>query len=128
MHVFPSQQGDVISIISMNETGMWRGMVGHRIGTFKFINVEMLPADSPQPSPIKRQPRMRGPRRPRPRTVHELLLRLGLSVRPLLMFCSCVRAFCRQRRGRRQILLQIKYPTFDIIHFPVRTLPTAFLW
>lgn len=65
----------------MNETGMWRGMVGKRIGTFKFINVEILPAESPQPSPIKRQPRVRGPRKPRPRTVQELLQRLGLQVR-----------------------------------------------
>jgi len=34
---------DVIDIIAMNASGLWRGRCGDRVGHFKFINVEILP-------------------------------------------------------------------------------------
>ena len=39
------QHGDIIKVISMNPSGLWRGMTeaDGRVGHFKFINVEMIP-------------------------------------------------------------------------------------
>ncbi|XP_071440066.1 uncharacterized protein [Hetaerina americana] len=36
------KKGDIIDILSMNASGLWRGHLNGRIGTFKFINVEPL--------------------------------------------------------------------------------------
>ncbi len=76
------QAGDTILIICKSETGIWRGMVHNKVGTFKFINVELLPDHSPQTTPVRqRQLRsLRERRRVRPRTVQELLQRLSLEV------------------------------------------------
>lgn len=37
------QKGDIIEVISMNASGVWRGRCHGRLGFFKFINVEVLP-------------------------------------------------------------------------------------
>jgi len=37
------QRGDLIDIISMNPSGLWRGHCDSRVGHFKFITVELLP-------------------------------------------------------------------------------------
>ena len=37
------QRGDLIEIISMNPSGLWKGKCAARVGNFKFINVEILP-------------------------------------------------------------------------------------
>ena len=39
------QHGDIFKVISMNPSGLWRGMTetDGRVGHFKFINVEMIP-------------------------------------------------------------------------------------
>ena len=38
------QAGDTIEVLQMNPSGLWRGRCGGRVGQFKFINVELLPA------------------------------------------------------------------------------------
>ena len=53
---------DLIDIIAMNAGGWWRGRCGRRVGYFKFVNVEILPARSRRRSKsrslrkIKRKP------------------------------------------------------------------------
>lgn len=37
------QKGDIIEVISMNASGIWRGRCHGKLGHFKFINVEVLP-------------------------------------------------------------------------------------
>ena len=37
------QKGDIIDVLSMNASGIWKGRCHGRLGHFKFINVEVLP-------------------------------------------------------------------------------------
>lgn len=37
------QKGDIIEVLSMNASGIWKGRCHGRVGHFKFINVEVLP-------------------------------------------------------------------------------------
>ncbi len=104
------QRGDLIEIISMNPSGLWKGKCESRVGNFKFINVEILPekpsgdgeSNSEKKSSgrgdgadIGRARRRNGkgpnkngggdgaPKKPattRPKTVEELLKRIGLEV------------------------------------------------
>lgn len=41
--LFLLQKGDIIEVISMNASGIWRGRCHGRLGHFKFINVEVMP-------------------------------------------------------------------------------------
>ncbi|CAK9799080.1 SAM and SH3 domain-containing protein 1 [Anthophora plagiata] len=36
------KKGDIIDVIQMNKSGLWKGVMHNRIGHFKFINVEIL--------------------------------------------------------------------------------------
>ncbi|XP_046420684.1 uncharacterized protein LOC124302376 isoform X1 [Neodiprion virginianus] len=36
------KKGDVIDVVQMNTSGLWRGVAHNRLGHFKFINVEIL--------------------------------------------------------------------------------------
>ena len=58
---------------------MWRGVCSNKIGTFKFINVEVIGDESPRVTPT-RQRRQRLGRRQRARNVQELLEKLDLKV------------------------------------------------
>ncbi|KAI5739133.1 hypothetical protein M8J77_015418 [Diaphorina citri] len=44
------KKGDIINVISMCTSGLWRGYLAHdehkRIGTFKFINVQLVPLET----------------------------------------------------------------------------------
>jgi hypothetical protein len=46
LKLFSFQRGDLIDVISMNPSGLWRGRCDSRVGHFKFITVELL-ADRP---------------------------------------------------------------------------------
>ncbi|XP_059218597.1 uncharacterized protein LOC106092734 [Stomoxys calcitrans] len=37
------KKGDIIEVLSMNASGIWKGRCHGRVGHFKFINVEVLP-------------------------------------------------------------------------------------
>nr|XP_009303836.1 SAM domain-containing protein SAMSN-1 isoform X2 [Danio rerio] len=68
--------GDVIDIINKPPMGIWTGMLNGKVGNFKFIYVDVLVEE------ITPQPRIRAhrrSRRPRPKTLQELLERLNLE-------------------------------------------------
>lgn len=79
------QKGEIIDVISMNASGVWKGFVNGRHGHFKFINVEVLPLEQKQQQ-VQQQQRSNGgsrmggrnSRNSCPATVDELLVRIGL--------------------------------------------------
>ncbi|XP_069681271.1 uncharacterized protein [Periplaneta americana] len=81
------KKGDVIDVIAMNASGLWRGILHSRVGNFKFINVELLSdkmcqrvAASLQRSAGKYSGRRCGSTaRGRPQSVEELLQRMNLE-------------------------------------------------
>ncbi|XP_051542417.1 uncharacterized protein LOC127434030 [Myxocyprinus asiaticus] len=68
--------GDVIDIISKPAMGIWTGMLNGKVGNFKFIYVDVL-VEEIMPEPRNRSHRRS--RRPRPKTLLELLERLNLE-------------------------------------------------
>lgn len=72
--------GDIISIISKPPMGIWTGKLNDRVGNFKFIYVDVLvERKEEEEAPKIRQQKLC--RRPRPKTLLELLERLNLEVR-----------------------------------------------
>ncbi|ETN61191.1 Shal K[+] channel interacting protein [Anopheles darlingi] len=75
------KKGDIIDVLSMNASGVWRGYANGRLGHFKFISVEVLP-DLPTTGMKgyggKLVSRHRLPTSC-PTSVEELLLRIGLK-------------------------------------------------
>uniref|UniRef100_A0A0A9Z5Z4 Sterile alpha motif domain-containing protein 5 n=1 Tax=Lygus hesperus TaxID=30085 RepID=A0A0A9Z5Z4_LYGHE len=43
------KKGDIIEVVSMSSSGLWRGKAHNRTGHFKFINVELLTETPPAP-------------------------------------------------------------------------------
>ncbi|XP_056593185.1 SAM domain-containing protein SAMSN-1-like [Triplophysa dalaica] len=68
--------GDAIDIISKPAMGIWTGMLNGKVGSFKFIYVDVLVEES-VPEPRIRSHRRS--RRARPKTLQELLERLNLE-------------------------------------------------
>lgn len=75
------QSGDVIDIISKPPMGTWMGMLNGKVGTFKFIYVDVLNEEQVKPKKTRRR---RKARQPKPTSVEELLDRINLRVRSLL--------------------------------------------
>lgn len=72
--------GDIIHIISKPPMGIWTGMLNNKVGNFKFIYVDILVEEKEEEeAPKIRQQKL--VRRPRPKTLLELLERLNLEVR-----------------------------------------------
>ncbi|KAL0973350.1 hypothetical protein UPYG_G00202330 [Umbra pygmaea] len=70
--------GDIINIISKPPMGIWTGMLNNKVGNFKFIYVDMLiEKEVEEEVQITRPQRMS--KRPRPKTLQELLERLHLE-------------------------------------------------
>ncbi|XP_013883840.1 SAM and SH3 domain-containing protein 1 [Austrofundulus limnaeus] len=69
------KNGDVIDIISKPPMGTWMGMLNGKVGTFKFIYVDVL---NEEVKPKKTQ-RRRKARQPKPTSVEELLDRINLK-------------------------------------------------
>lgn len=60
--------------------GIWTGMLNNKVGNFKFIYVDVLvEKDEEEEAPKIRQQKLC--KRPRPKTLLELLERLNLEVR-----------------------------------------------
>ena len=74
---FLLQKGDVIDIISKPPMGTWMGLLNNKVGTFKFIYVDVL---SEEEKPRKSSRRRRKARPPKPTSVEELLERINLKV------------------------------------------------
>ncbi|XP_028981550.2 SAM and SH3 domain-containing protein 1 isoform X2 [Esox lucius] len=70
------KRGDVIDIISKPPMGTWMGLLNGKVGTFKFIYVDVLTEEEVKP---KRTRRRRKGRQPKPTSVEELLERINLT-------------------------------------------------
>lgn len=80
------QKGDLIDVLSMNASGIWKGRCHGRVGHFKFINVEVLPEQRMKNSSSKTlAPASRlansnnGSGNTGPSSVEDLLIRIGLK-------------------------------------------------
>ncbi|XP_053729463.1 SAM domain-containing protein SAMSN-1a isoform X1 [Synchiropus splendidus] len=69
--------GDIISIISKPPMGIWTGKLNNKVGNFKFIYVDVLLEKAEEDAPKIRQQKIC--KRPRPKTLLELLERLNLK-------------------------------------------------
>ncbi|XP_045930897.1 SAM domain-containing protein SAMSN-1a isoform X1 [Micropterus dolomieu] len=70
--------GDIINIISKPPMGIWTGMLNNKVGNFKFIYVDVVvEKEEEEGSPKIRQQKLC--KRPRPKTLLELLERLNLE-------------------------------------------------
>lgn len=70
------KSGDVIDIISKPPMGTWMGMLNGKVGTFKFIYVDVINQEPPKPKKTRRRRRAR---QPKPTSVEELLQRINLK-------------------------------------------------
>ncbi|KAG9336242.1 hypothetical protein JZ751_002589 [Albula glossodonta] len=71
------REGDVIDIISKPPMGTWTGLLNQKVGTFKFIYVDILGEEEEKPKQAVR--RRRKSRLPKPTSVEELLVRVNLK-------------------------------------------------
>ncbi|XP_061668671.1 SAM and SH3 domain-containing protein 1a isoform X4 [Syngnathoides biaculeatus] len=71
------KRGDVIDIISKPPMGTWMGLLNNKVGTFKFIYVDVLCEEEEKPKRPAR--RRRKGRPPKPTSVEELLERVDLK-------------------------------------------------
>lgn len=81
-----AQKGDVIYVLDVLESGLCHGVHKNHVGVFRLSDVETEPEDGTLLATSRRGRPARTrhhPRRAKPRTVEELLDRLGLLVRAL---------------------------------------------
>ncbi|MEQ2164892.1 SAM and SH3 domain-containing protein 1 [Goodea atripinnis] len=72
-----ARRGDVIDIISKPPMGTWMGLLNNKVGTFKFIYVDVLSEEEEKPKrPVRRR---RKGRPPKPTSVEDLLERINLK-------------------------------------------------
>ncbi|KAK7132942.1 hypothetical protein R3I94_014985 [Phoxinus phoxinus] len=71
------KRGDVIDIISKPPMGTWMGLLNNKVGTFKFIYVDVLAEEVEKPKRAVR--RRRKGRPPKPSSVEELLERINMK-------------------------------------------------
>nr|XP_008118436.1 PREDICTED: SAM and SH3 domain-containing protein 3 [Anolis carolinensis] len=71
------QKGDMIHIIAKPPVGTWTGLLNNKVGSFKFIYVDVIPEEvAPATKSCSRGSRSK---RPKPKTLHELLERMNLE-------------------------------------------------
>ncbi|XP_004673981.1 PREDICTED: SAM and SH3 domain-containing protein 1 isoform X2 [Condylura cristata] len=71
------KKGDIIDIISKPPMGTWMGLLNNKVGTFKFIYVDVLNEEAEKPKRPAR--RRRKGRPPQPKSVEDLLDRINLK-------------------------------------------------
>ncbi|XP_061143625.1 SAM and SH3 domain-containing protein 3 [Syngnathus typhle] len=71
------QKGDIIHIIEKPPVGTWTGKLNHKVGSFKFIYVNLLPDESP-PARRRRCDSKTKTNKSKPSTLEEVLDRIGL--------------------------------------------------
>ncbi|XP_066505644.1 SAM and SH3 domain-containing protein 3 [Hoplias malabaricus] len=72
------QKGDIIQIIEKPPAGTWTGKLNTKVGSFKFIYVTILPEEDTPPK--RKRTHTQGRRnKPKPKTMEELLDRIGLT-------------------------------------------------
>ncbi|XP_014203656.1 uncharacterized protein LOC106635971 [Copidosoma floridanum] len=69
----PFKKGDIIDVLQMNASGLWKGVAHNRLGYFKFINVEIINER------FSRRGKWGQKYRQKPGSVPELLQRMNLQ-------------------------------------------------
>ncbi|NXX26538.1 SASH3 protein, partial [Nicator chloris] len=70
------RKGDIIGIIEKPPVGTWTGLLNNRVGSFKFIYVDVIPEET---VPAHRSRGSSRSKRLKPKTLHELLERINLQ-------------------------------------------------
>ncbi|XP_068812584.1 SAM and SH3 domain-containing protein 3 isoform X2 [Struthio camelus] len=70
------QKGDIIGIIEKPPVGTWTGLLNNKVGSFKFIYVDVIPEET---TPARKSRGHSKSKRPKPKTLHELLERINLQ-------------------------------------------------
>ncbi|XP_069749322.1 SAM and SH3 domain-containing protein 3 isoform X2 [Narcine bancroftii] len=70
------KKGDIIDIIEKPPVGTWSGMLKNKVGSFKFIYVDILPNEVEQP---RKSRLFSKSKRPKPKNLQELLDRINLQ-------------------------------------------------
>lgn len=70
------QKGDIINIIDKPPVGTWTGKLNNKVGSFKFIYVNLLPDETP---PTRRKRCHSKGNQSKPKTLEEVLERIGLT-------------------------------------------------
>ncbi|NXA26804.1 SASH3 protein, partial [Ibidorhyncha struthersii] len=70
------RKGDIIGIIEKPPVGTWTGLLNNRVGSFKFIYVDVIPEET---APTRKTRGSGKSKRPKPKTLHELLERINLQ-------------------------------------------------
>lgn len=97
--LFPGlQKGDIIDIISKPPMGTWMGLLNNKVGTFKFIYVDVLNEEEEKPKRPTR--RRRKGRPPQPKSVEDLLDRINLKVSSVLSWSHITISFSYSRTAR----------------------------
>ncbi|XP_040181108.1 SAM and SH3 domain-containing protein 3-like [Rana temporaria] len=68
--------GDIINIIEKPPVGTWTGMLNNKVGSFKFIYVEILPQETETPKKVRTHRRSK---KSQPSTLKELLERINMQ-------------------------------------------------
>ncbi|NXN62972.1 SASH3 protein, partial [Himantopus himantopus] len=70
------RKGDIIGIIEKPPVGTWTGLLNNKVGSFKFIYVDVIPEET---APTRKSRGSGKSKRPKPKTLHELLERINLQ-------------------------------------------------
>ncbi|NWI65441.1 SASH3 protein, partial [Todus mexicanus] len=70
------RKGDIIGIIEKPPMGTWTGLLNNRVGSFKFIYVDVIPEET---APARKSRGTGKSKRLKPKTLHELLERINLQ-------------------------------------------------
>ncbi|NXX48177.1 SASH3 protein, partial [Tricholaema leucomelas] len=70
------RKGDIIGIIEKPPVGTWTGLLNNRVGSFKFIYVDVIPEET---APARKSRGSGKSKRLKPKTLHELLERINLQ-------------------------------------------------
>ncbi|NXI77446.1 SASH3 protein, partial [Rhipidura dahli] len=70
------RKGDIIGIIKKPPVGTWTGLLNNRVGSFKFIYVDVIPEET---VPARRSRGSSRNKRLKPKTLQELLERINLQ-------------------------------------------------
>ncbi|XP_069723995.1 SAM and SH3 domain-containing protein 3 isoform X2 [Phaenicophaeus curvirostris] len=70
------RKGDIIGIIEKPPVGTWTGLLNNRVGSFKFIYVDIIPEET---APARKSRGSSRSKRLKPKTLHELLERINLQ-------------------------------------------------
>ncbi|XP_074738625.1 SAM and SH3 domain-containing protein 3 isoform X1 [Strix uralensis] len=70
------RKGDIIGIIEKPPMGTWTGLLNNRVGSFKFIYVDVIPEET---APTRKSRGSSKSKRLKPKTLHELLERINLQ-------------------------------------------------